>query len=333
MRRSALLSVASGVVRVTRFRTVFLLGVALMVLTSCGVFCPLFRTDCNAPPSWPPKSISGRFDVGNYKLYMSCSEPDNWRSGSPTVVYLHGFSVGGENQRGSGDTLALDNALGGDDRMCSYDRANVGKSDDVPGLRTGESSVKDLHRLLDAAGIKPPYVLVGSSFGGLIAHSYAATFPKEVVGMVLLNDAPFPGEIKLEHYWPKEERLKYQDWGAYEEKLDQYDVYKHALRVAGKEPDIPVSYLQASPPTWEGPPEWEAAMQDELDEYVEGFSHGTIRKVRNLDYIVVPRAPERIAKEVHMEWDIVREDQHQGERVAKEINKLIASISKVEGDP
>jgi pimeloyl-ACP methyl ester carboxylesterase len=215
--------------------------------------------------------------------------------------------------------------------MCSYDRANVGKSDDVPGLRTGESSVKDLHRLLDAAGIKPPYVLVGSSFGGLIADAYAATYPEEVVGMVLINDAAFPGEITLEHYWPKEERLKYQDWGAYEEKLDQYDVYKYALRVADKEPDIPVTYLQASPSTWEGPPGWEAAMQDELDEYVEGFSPGTIKKVR-ISHYMVPGAPERIAKEVVMEFDM-REGQEQGERVAKEVNKLIASVSQVEGDP
>ena len=116
--------------------------------------------------------------------------------------------------------------------------------------------------------------------------------------MVLLNDAPFPAEIKLEHYWPKEERLKYEDWGAYEEKIDQYDVYKYARRVADKEPDIPVTYLQASPSTWEGPPGWEAAMMDELEEYVEGFSPGTIKKVRGLNYVVVAEGvPERIAKE------------------------------------
>src|SRR5829696_2344031 len=288
LRRSTLLFVVGGLVRVARLRTVFLLGVALMVPTSCGQWGCF---DCDAPAWWPPEGTMGRFDVGDYKLYMSCGEPANWRSGSPTVVYLHGFSVGGEYQRGSRDTVAIDNLLGDDHRVCSYDRANVGKSDDVPGLRTGESSVRDLHRLLEESGIKPPYVLLGSSFGGLIADAYAATYPEEVVGMVLTDDAAFPGEIKLEHYWPKEERLKYEGWGAYEEKLDQYDGYKHALRVADKEPDIPVTYLQASPSTWEGPPGWEAAMMEELDGYVGGFSPGTIRKVRNLDYIVVPRAP------------------------------------------
>jgi hypothetical protein len=70
--------------------------------------------------------------------------------------------------------------------------------------------------------------------------------------MVLL-DAQFPQVIKLEHYWPKEERLKYEDWSVYEEKLDQPDVYNYALH-AGKAPDIPLTYLLAIPNSeaWEG---------------------------------------------------------------------------------
>lgn len=47
--------------------------------------------------------------------------------------------------------------------------------------------VKDLHTLLERAAIAGPFVFVGHSFGGLNARLYAATFPKEVVGMVLLD--------------------------------------------------------------------------------------------------------------------------------------------------
>ena len=102
MRRSTLLWVVSSVVRVAKLRTVFLLALALIVLTSCGRWgC----ADCDAPAWWPLEGTIGRFDVGDYKLYMSCSEPDYWRSGSPTVVYLHAFSVGGEVQRGRGTQL------------------------------------------------------------------------------------------------------------------------------------------------------------------------------------------------------------------------------------
>jgi pimeloyl-ACP methyl ester carboxylesterase len=234
--------------------------------------------------------IEGKFDVGDYKLYMRCEG-----SGSPTVVYLHGFiesPPGGASSAGEIPSMLRD-----EHRICVYDRANVGRSDDVPGLRTGESSVRDLHRLLDAAEVEPPYVLLGASFGGLIADAYAATYPEEVVGMVLL-DAAFPQEITLEHYWPKEERLKYEDWGVYEEKIDQYDVYMYALH-AGKAPEIPLTYLLATPSTWDGPPEWEAAVLDERAEYVESFSPGVLKKVRS-PHFMEQAVPERIAKEVDM---------------------------------
>ena len=131
-------------------------------------------------------------------------------------------------------------------RICVYDRANVDRSDDVPGLRTGKSSVTDLHRLLDAAGVEPPYVLLGASFGGLISYSYAATYPEEVAGMVLL-DAQIPGLLEYEHYWPKDERLQNVDWSHTEEKIDQYDVNMYAQQHAGQQPDIPLTYLLATP--------------------------------------------------------------------------------------
>ena len=82
--------------------------------------------------------IEGRFDVGDYKLHMRCEG-----SGSPTVVYLHGFieqPPGGASSAGEIPSMLRD-----EHRICVYDRANVGRSDDVPGLRTGESSVRDLH--------------------------------------------------------------------------------------------------------------------------------------------------------------------------------------------
>ena len=49
--------------------------------------------------------------------------------------------------------------------------------------------VADLHALLTAAAIPGPYVLAGHSFGGLVARLYAATYPDEVVGMVLIDAA------------------------------------------------------------------------------------------------------------------------------------------------
>jgi len=269
---------------------VLLVTLVVLALSACGGG----SRETGTPANSTPKVIEGRYDVGDYKLYMRCEG-----SGSPTVVYLHRFvdqPPGGAIHAGEVPSMLRD-----EHRICVYDRADVGRSDEVPGLRTGESSVRDLHRLLEAAGIEPPYVLLAPSFGGLIAYAYAATYPDEVVGMVLI-DAAFPGEWKLEHLWPKEERLKNDDWSVYEEKIDQPHVYKYAL-YAVKQPDIPVTFLLANPTSevWEGPPAWEKAVVDKRAEYVEGFSPGVFKKVESSYVMNMERVvPERIAREVEM---------------------------------
>ena len=72
-------------------------------------------------------------------------------------------------------------------RTCSYDRAGVGFSD--PGNRPASSAniVDDLRRLLIAASIAPPYVLVGHSYGGMNIKLYAYQYPSEVVGLVFVD--------------------------------------------------------------------------------------------------------------------------------------------------
>ena len=265
------------------------LVLAAIALASCGG-----SQQSNTPANSSPNDvIEGRFDVGDYKLYMRCVG-----SGSPTVVYFHGW-IREPESGGASNAGEIPSMLRDEHRICVYDRANVGRSDDVPGLRTGESSVRDLHRLLDAAGVEPPYVLLGASFGGLISYTYAATYPDEVVGMVLL-DAVIPGLLEHEHYWPKEEQLKYADFSHDEEKIDHYDVNMYAQQVAGKEPDIPLTYLLATPiseDVWGGPPAWREAALDELPKYVESFSPGVLKKVESPHYME-EAIPERVVKEV-----------------------------------
>lgn len=72
-------------------------------------------------------------------------------------------------------------------RACSYDRAGVGFSDAGRRPATSANIVDDLHRLLVAAAVEPPYVLVGASYGGMNARLYAYTYPSEVAGMVLID--------------------------------------------------------------------------------------------------------------------------------------------------
>jgi len=69
--------------------------------------------------------------------------------------------------------------------VCVYDRAGLGESE--PGPRTPHNMVEDLHRLLKRSQVAPPYILVGFSFGGLIAQVFARRHPELVSGMVLVD--------------------------------------------------------------------------------------------------------------------------------------------------
>jgi pimeloyl-ACP methyl ester carboxylesterase len=110
------------------------------------------------------------------KLNLYCTG-----KGSPIVVFDSGG--GGETV----DWAPVQPVIAGHTQACSYDRAGLGFSD--PGKRTSESAniVDDLHRLLTAAALKPPYVLVGASYGGMNVRLYADIYPAEVVGMVLVD--------------------------------------------------------------------------------------------------------------------------------------------------
>jgi pimeloyl-ACP methyl ester carboxylesterase len=122
-------------------------------------------------------------------------------------------------ESGLNDTAAVWSAVQGavarTTRVCSYDRANVlGGANDLsdpgastPRLRSAAELVTDLHALLGAAAVPGPYVLVGHSVGGLLVRLYAATYPEEVVGMVLVDATHEDNWARLEEeigpeLWP-----------------------------------------------------------------------------------------------------------------------------------
>jgi pimeloyl-ACP methyl ester carboxylesterase len=98
----------------------------------------------------------------------------------------------------------LQRALSGSFRVVSYDRAGLGWSELGPMPRTAGRIIDELHTLLERADIAPPYVLVGHSFGGLTMPLFAARYPEEVAGMVLVDpvapaewDPPSEHDLKL----------------------------------------------------------------------------------------------------------------------------------------
>ena len=101
--------------------------------------------------------------------------------GSTTVVF--------ESGAGGGMTAwsPVHKDIAAHTRACAYDRAGRNFSDPSPHPSTSANIAADLHRLMAAAGEKPPYVLVGHSLGGLAVRSYADAYPEEVAGLVLVD--------------------------------------------------------------------------------------------------------------------------------------------------
>ncbi|MEC5218111.1 pimeloyl-ACP methyl ester carboxylesterase [Actimicrobium sp. GrIS 1.19] len=120
-----------------------------------------------------------RVDVGDGRqLNLFCAG-----SGSPTVVFDAGIGSAGW------DWLRVHPAIARQTRACVYDRAGFGFSDAPHRAGTSANAVSDLHALLGAAGIAPPYLLVGHSYGGRNVQLFAYTYPREVVGMVIVDSA------------------------------------------------------------------------------------------------------------------------------------------------
>jgi pimeloyl-ACP methyl ester carboxylesterase len=69
----------------------------------------------------------------------------------------------------------------------SYDRIGLGWSSPCHTARTPANIAAELHAMLAGAGIKPPYILVGHSFGGLVVRRYALLFPADVASVLLID--------------------------------------------------------------------------------------------------------------------------------------------------
>ena len=129
----------------------------------------------------PPTVFYRRVDVGGYRLAISCRG-----SAAPTVILESGFGAPGVTW------ARVQGKLSPTTRVCYYDRAGIGDSDRrrPAGPVRADRIVEELHTLLARAGISPPYVLGGWSFGGFFIRLYTKRYPSEVLGLVTVDGTP-----------------------------------------------------------------------------------------------------------------------------------------------
>jgi pimeloyl-ACP methyl ester carboxylesterase len=123
------------------------------------------------------QGLGTMIDVGGgRRIYMSAMG-----TGGPAVIFESGIAATSQNW------LRMQESVSEFARTISYDRGGLGWSSAGKSERTPSNIARELRDLLQRAGVPPPYVLVGHSFGGLVVRRYAAEYPDEVVGVVLVD--------------------------------------------------------------------------------------------------------------------------------------------------
>jgi pimeloyl-ACP methyl ester carboxylesterase len=202
--------------------------------------------------------ISSPISVGDRNIFLRCIG-----SGEPTVILEAGY--------GDDGTIWAPVQIHASEfvRICSYDRAGLSRSDEPDHYpRTGTEVVADLHTALVKADVQPPYLLVGHSYGALFSRLFAATYPDEVVGMLLVD--PWPEDFDAE----LRSLVTDKQWAEYESRLASdpdnevidFPATYEEIRAAGSLPDVPLLILShgQAPTAACCPSGWPIAEQEQL---------------------------------------------------------------------
>lgn len=127
----------------------------------------------------PSESLDELVTISAGQLHIRCSG-----TGDTTVLLLAGWDHASE------DWAVVEPTIAEHTRVCAYDRFGTGTSDTPSTTQTFETQVADLHELLDEIGDPGPFVVVGHSFGGAEAVTFASTYPDEVDGLMLVDASP-----------------------------------------------------------------------------------------------------------------------------------------------
>ncbi len=156
-------------------RIVLWTGVTVVVTVAATAGMQALLSHLSLRDNPPPGRL---VELDGRQVHVHCAG-----EGSPTVILEAGLP---------GNSLAwmsVFSEIAALTRVCSYDRPGYGWSEPASSPRTADTIVQELRMLLQAADIKPPYVLVGHSFGGLLMQLYATRFPSDFEGVVLVDSS------------------------------------------------------------------------------------------------------------------------------------------------
>jgi pimeloyl-ACP methyl ester carboxylesterase len=174
--------------------------------------------------------------ISNCKLYARLAGENN---GKPTVIMDAGY---GDYSKAWASVSEEISRLS---RVLVYDRAGLGKSEASTNLRTSREMVKELKELLSEAGIKPPYLLVGHSFGGVNMRMFASEYPNEVHGIVLVDSTPEDYRERFLPSMPQDFQQAYNKQFVSEGNYDEFMESLKQLKDTKQKLNVPLIVLSA----------------------------------------------------------------------------------------
>lgn len=198
-------------------------------------------------------------------------------------------------------------------RVCSYDRASVGWSDARPEPPDSRNIALHLNSLLKNAGVKPPYVLVGHSIGGIHVRVYQNIYPNDVVGLVLVDSAHrdqmkrFPQPLMK---WAVLQKLEFKLW-----KLSMRFSIPRFAKICGDGP----AEIRDALRTVECDTRWAETQEAEANYFDSSADEGRrTGSLGSMPLVVVSRDPDKtalpgiigadLAKQTELAWRQMQED-------------------------
>jgi len=218
-------------------------------------------------------------------------------TGTPAVVFESGFN-------GSSPWELIQSQIAQKTATLRYQRAGLGRSDPGPDPRDAAQIAKELHALLSAKAVRPPYVLVGHSAGGMYVRVFAHMYPKEIAGLVLVD----PGtEETYERVFAEKTMEDVKKLGLPPAALAQWIAIPETndeVRRASPLPRVPTVVLTSTQPAGEYPFQDDQAMQvwrrehDQLVARTPGAKHIVVENSNHGTIVKAPVVTEQILQMV-----------------------------------
>lgn len=160
------------------------------------------------------ETIGNRVSVNGAELYY---ERTGKADGKPVLVFDSGYGWSLDNWE------PIRKELESFTELFFYDRAGIGRSGKSAGPLHSRQIVRNLRELLQQAGVEPPYVFVGHSFGGLNVRLFAQLYPEETAGVVLLDSCHEDQNWKMVPLFAEEVRKEYLGQFTVEASLEEFE--------------------------------------------------------------------------------------------------------------